>query len=379
MARRHRRADQTVASTIRVGGSSRGRARSVVPRRARLGSSRSKVEMCRPWIRASAVSRSISLLERQPRDLDSRRSRPRAARASQLARASGTGPRRSALIDGKYGLQPVRVEVVGMKRADRDAPVAGDDPPRLGERLRTVDEVDDERHRRPGRTSRRGTAAARRCLPDADAGADASRARRRPSPRSRRCPRPSRGPRSASAAASLPVPQPTSSTRRPRRSPSSTSASNAAHQARRPAAACRRRRARAPKSGARSAAAHSLAAGGDRSAPRGRRGAARDEHRLAALGERDLDQVEVARHDGVGEQLARLLRDLAAEVAAREMRQREQPDAAACAASAASAAVEWLVSRARCALVGAERRLVDEQVDARRGRRRRTPPAPCRR
>src|SRR5215218_9147545 len=49
------------------------------------------------------------------------------------------------------------------------------------------------------------------------------------------------------------------------------------------------------------------------------------ERGLAALGERDVDRVEVARHDGGGERRARLVAHLAREVARREVREREQP------------------------------------------------------
>ena len=49
--------------------------------------------------------------------------------------------------------------------------------------------------------------------------------------------------------------------------------------------------------------------------------------RLAALGERDLDRVEVARHDDVGEHRARLVADLAREVARGDVGEREQPHA----------------------------------------------------
>ena len=73
-----------------------------------------------------------------------------------------------------------------------------------------------------------------------------------------------------------------------------------------------------------------------------------DQRRLAALGERDLDRVEVARHDRVREHRPRLVADLAREVARREVGQGEQPHAGvARRARPPGAAVEWPVSRAR--------------------------------
>src|ERR1700716_2553918 len=48
------------------------------------------------------------------------------------------------------------------------------------------------------------------------------------------------------------------------------------------------------------------------------------EHGATALGQRDLDRVEVAGRLGRREQLARLLEQLAARVATGEMRQRQQ-------------------------------------------------------
>ena len=69
--------------------------------------------------------------------------------------------------------------------------------------------------------------------------------------------------------------------------------------------------------------------------------------RLAALRERDLDRVEVARDDRVREHLARLVADVAREVARGEMREREQPHLGGARDSAAWRAVEWPVSRAR--------------------------------
>src|SRR4051794_34746495 len=61
------------------------------------------------------------------------------------------GGRKPCSVDGldrgKERLQPVRLEVVGMERADRNAAVIRDYPPRLCEGQRTVDEVEHERHR----------------------------------------------------------------------------------------------------------------------------------------------------------------------------------------------------------------------------------------
>ena len=69
----------------------------------------------------------------------------------------------------------------------------------------------------------------------------------------------------------------------------------------------------------------------------------------AAFLERELDQVEVPRHDRIGEDGPRLSLDLPGPVAAREMREREQGDAGVAGERAASSAVECSVSRARSA------------------------------
>ena len=118
------------------------------------------------------------------------------------------------------------------------------------------------------------------------------------------------------------------------------------------------------------------ASGGCRAAPAA--GAARDEHGVAPLGERDLDHVEVARHDGVGEELARLLGHLAAEVAARDVREGEQAHACLLRGERRLGGGRVPGLAGALPLVGAEGRLVDEQVDAGRPRRRPTRPVPCR-
>ena len=100
------------------------------------------------------------------------------------------------------------------------------------------------------------------------------------------------------------------------------------------------------------------------------------ERRLAALGERDRHEIEVARDDGRREQLRRLLDHLMCEVAGGDVREREQLHACLLRGerSLARRRVRRL-SRAG-ALVGEERRLVHEEVrtcrrlDDRRRRRR---------
>ena len=103
-----------------------------------------------------------------------------------------------------------------------------------------------------------------------------------------------------------------------------------------------------------------------------------DQLRLAPLRERDLDGVEVPRHDGVREELPRLLDDLVAEVARREVHEREQPHVGLpCDERGLAGGRVQRLPRA-LALVGEERRLVDEHVRAPgrlddRGRGRRVP------
>src|SRR3954451_2246521 len=88
------------------------------------------------------------------------------------------------------------------------------------------------------------------------------------------------------------------------------------------------------------------------------------EHGLALLGERDVDRVEVARDDRALEHRARLVADLAAAVAGRDVRQREHPDVglARDLGRLAGGAVAGL--EGALALVLDEGRLVDEQVGA---------------
>ena len=85
---------------------------------------------------------------------------------------------------------------------------------------------------------------------------------------------------------------------------------------------------------------------------------------VAALGERDLDHVEVARHDRVREKLARLAQHLRAEVARGEVRQREHAHARGRGdlRSLARGRVRRLLRA--LALLLAEGRLVDEQLGA---------------
>ena len=89
-----------------------------------------------------------------------------------------------------------------------------------------------------------------------------------------------------------------------------------------------------------------------------------DEPRLAALGERHLDHVEVPRHDRRGKDLARLAGELRPEVARRDMREREQPHAGV--ARDLGRLERGRVQRVcgAVALVLEERRLVDEHVRA---------------
>ena len=97
---------------------------------------------------------------------------------------------------------------------------------------------------------------------------------------------------------------------------------------------------------------------------------------LAALGQRDLDRVEVAWDLGGGEDVARLVADLSAGVARGEVRQREQADLGVGGdlGRLARGAVQGLGGA--LGVLVQERRLVDEQVgavcgdDDRVGRRR---------
>src|SRR5919106_4748614 len=93
-----------------------------------------------------------------------------------------------------------------------------------------------------------------------------------------------------------------------------------------------------------------------------RAGSVADELRRAALGEGDLDEVEVAWHDRVREERAGLFDDLMAEVPRREVREREKLHArlASDERRAAGGRVESLLRPLR--LVGEECRLVDEEV-----------------
>src|SRR5919198_4392271 len=94
------------------------------------------------------------------------------------------------------------------------------------------------------------------------------------------------------------------------------------------------------------------------------RSATLDQLRNAALRERDLDHVEVARYDRLGEDRARLARDLRAEVAVRQMREREQADIPT--ASDLGCLRRGLVQRLRgaFAFLVSECRLGDEHVGA---------------
>ena len=103
--------------------------------------------------------------------------------------------------------------------------------------------------------------------------------------------------------------------------------------------------------------------------------AALDERREPALGERDLDHVEVAGDDRLREHLARLARGLGPEVAGREVRQREQLHARGGGDLRRLARGRVRRLSRPLALLLAERRLVDEQLGALReveiGERRR--------
>ena len=87
-----------------------------------------------------------------------------------------------------------------------------------------------------------------------------------------------------------------------------------------------------------------------------------DEPRPAPLREADVDDIEVPRHDRLGEDGARLARDLRPEVAVRQVSQREHADAGGARQlrDVDCGGVQGLV-RARLFL-GRERRLVHEQV-----------------
>ena len=100
---------------------------------------------------------------------------------------------------------------------------------------------------------------------------------------------------------------------------------------------------------------------------RGQRAARIPAHQLglAALGERDVDRVEVARHDRVGEDRPGLVADLAPAVARRQVHEREQP-----APPPRRAALRRLLGGRVLRLLRAlgllprERRLVHEHVGA---------------
>ena len=95
--------------------------------------------------------------------------------------------------------------------------------------------------------------------------------------------------------------------------------------------------------------------------PRGSR-CSLDETGAAPLLERNVDDIEIPRDDGLGEELPRLAGDLGAEVAVREVREREQahPCRLRQRGRAGARRVERLVG-ARSFLFG-ERRLVHEEV-----------------
>ena len=99
----------------------------------------------------------------------------------------------------------------------------------------------------------------------------------------------------------------------------------------------------------------------------------------AAVGERDLDRVEVARQLRRREDRARLLAQLAPAVAGRDVRQREQPDLRV-RRDPRGLRGRRVAGQARAlALLLAEGRLVDQQVGARGPRSRASRTAPCRR
>ena len=177
---------------------------------------------------------------------------------------------------------------------------------------------------RSNQPSRNGSLSATP-LPNADLGREAPRVRPPPSRRSSRCPTPSLAPSPLSAAASLPGA--TSDVE-------DTSASQIAQldevlEGSPPARVRRAKGVVGPRAGVevraplRAHVSRNRRSARRAAAPR----AALDERRLAALGERDLDDVEVARNNGVREQLPRLVSDLPAEVAARDVREREHLDA----------------------------------------------------
>src|SRR3954451_4034036 len=113
----------------------------------------------------------------------------------------------------------------------------------------------------------------------------------------------------------------------------------------------------APSAAARSGPVRSGAGGGVRRLPA-------LELRLPPLGERDRDRVEVARDDRALEDRARLVADLAAAVAGRDVREREQADVGL-ARDAGRLARRGVPGLERAlALLLHERRLVDEDVGA---------------
>src|SRR5829696_9168767 len=87
-----------------------------------------------------------------------------------------------------------------------------------------------------------------------------------------------------------------------------------------------------------------------------------DERGFPALWERDVDRVEVARHDGRRERRARLVAHLAREVARRQVREREQPHARVPRKRGGLARGRVRGVARACALVLQERRLVNEHV-----------------
>ena len=91
-----------------------------------------------------------------------------------------------------------------------------------------------------------------------------------------------------------------------------------------------------------------------------------DELGLAALRERDRDEVEVSWHDRRREELRRLLDDLVPEVPRRHVGECEQLDARLARDQRRFAGRRVSRLAGAVALVREERRLVDEEVGARR-------------
>ena len=329
--------------------------------------------MWRPWMRASASSR-LSSLSAVSRRI-STRGNPAAANSRSISSGVGNLAASMRLDRGEERLQPVGLEVVGMERADRDAAVVRHDAARLGERLRAVDEVEHERHRHavePAVTERQPLGAR---PPDADAGrerlardgdhlgalVDAPRLRMRLA---------DEGGEQPSRAAADVERRAGRGGHRARPSPRMPPTTR-----RRSAAACRRcGRGRRSRVGRPRSLLGLRASPGRGSA--GRRGERAPARRARRRGSRSRRSPAARRWRGT---LARLLRDLRAEVPGREVGQSEQPDARCLRGERSLRRGRVVRLAGALPLVGAERRLVDQQVDARSLPRRPRRPAPCRR